>query len=140
LRTFASVAAATIVAGCAAAGMQSAGDSIETPLTATSGDPMRGREVIVGRDANCLLCHAVPQTGVRFMGNLGPPLSDVGARLNAGQLRLRLVDSKQLNPETIMPSYYRTEGFAQVATAYRGKTVLTAQQIEDAVAYLMSLR
>lgn len=94
----------------------------------------------MGRDGNCLLCHAVPETGARFMGNLGPPLSGVGSRLSAGQLRLRIVDTQRLNPDSIMPSYYRTEGLAQVAEAYRGKTVLTAQQIEDTVAYLVSLR
>ena len=104
------------------------------------GDPNRGRDVITGRDGNCLLCHAIPQTGVRFMGDLGPPLTDIGARMSPGQLRLRLVDSKRLNPDSIMPSYYRAEGLVRVAEAYRGKTVLTAQQIEDAIAYLVSLR
>ena len=94
----------------------------------------------MGRDANCLLCHALPETGVRFMGNLAPPLSGIGARRSPGQLRLRLVDSSRLNPETIMPSYYRIERLNQVAEAYRGKPILTAQQIEDMVAYLATLR
>lgn len=94
----------------------------------------------MGRDGNCLLCHAIPETGARFMGNLGPPLSGVGARLNAGQLRLRLVDSMRLNPETIMPSYYRTAGYNQVAAAWRDKPVLSEQQIEDVVQYLLTLR
>lgn len=140
MRTFAGLVFTALVAGCAVPGLQSAEDSIESPLTAAPGDPGRGREVLVGRDGNCLLCHAVPETGARFMGNLGPPLSGVGARLSPGQLRLRLVDAKRLNPQSIMPSYYRTEGLVQVAAAYRGKTVLSAQQIEDVVAYLMSLR
>lgn len=117
-----------------------AADTIEEPLTAIPGDPARGREVLMGRDGNCLLCHAVPETGARFMGNLGPPLSGIGARLTAGQIRLRVVDTKRLNPESIMPSYYRTDGLAQVARAHQGRTILTAQQIEDAVAYLQSLR
>jgi len=140
VRTFASLASIAFVAGCAAPGMPSAEDAIESPLTAAAADPARGREVLLGRDGNCLLCHAVPGTGARFMGDLGPSLAGVGARLTPGQLRLRLVDSKRLNPESIMPSYYRTEGFVQVAAAYRGKTVLSAQQIEDAIAYLASLR
>ena len=116
------------------------GDAIPTPLTPLPGDPARGRDVLIGRDGNCLLCHAVPETGARFMGNLGPPLSRVGTRLSAGQLRLRIVDSNRLHAQTIMPSYYRTEGLVRVATVYQGKPVLTAQQVEDTVAYLQTLR
>ena len=74
------------------------------------------------------------------MGNLAPPLGGVGARLDEGQLRLRIVDSMRLNPQTIMPSYYRLDGLNQVAAAWRGKTLLTAQQVEDTVAYLLTLR
>src|SRR5690606_39441637 len=62
------------------------GDAIPAPLQSVAGDPARGRTVVMGRDANCLLCHAVPETGARFMGNIGPPLSGVGARLSPGQL------------------------------------------------------
>ncbi len=131
--------------GCATAGdalvdYRIDGDAIPQPLTAAAPDPARGREVIVGRDGNCLLCHALPETGARFMGNLAPPLSGVGARMSAGQLRLRLVDSMRLNPDTIMPSYYRVDGLNQVAQAFRGKPILTAQQIEDTIAYLETLR
>ena len=74
------------------------------------------------------------------MGNLAPPLGGAGARLSEGQLRLRIVDSMRLNPQTIMPSYYRVDGLNQVAAALRGKPVLTAQQVEDVVAYLLTLR
>lgn len=116
------------------------GDAIPAPLAAVSGDPLRGREVIAGRDANCLLCHAVPETGVRFMGNIAPPLSGVGARLSEGQLRLRVVDQSRLNPGTVMPSYYKVEGLVRVAPAYLGKPVLTEQQIEDVIAYLKTLK
>lgn len=116
------------------------GDSIREPLVASAGDAARGREVVLGRDGNCLLCHAMPEAGKRFMGNLAPPLTGVGARLSAGQLRLRIVDSQRLNPQTIMPSYYRVDGLNQVAAAWRGKPVLTAQEVEDTVAYLLSLR
>jgi sulfur-oxidizing protein SoxX len=116
------------------------GDSIAEPLAAAAGDPQRGREILLGRDGNCLLCHAVPETGARFMGNLALPLSGVGTRLTAGQLRLRIVDSMRLNPETIMPSYYRVDRLNQVAETWRGKPVLTAQQVEDTVAYLLTLR
>lgn len=113
--------------------------SIDRPLTQVVGDPTRGREVLIGRDGNCLLCHAVPETGARFMGNLGPPLSGIATRMSAGEMRLRLVDSRRVNPQTIMPSYFSTENLVEVAAAYRGKTVLSAQQIEDTIAYLLTL-
>ena len=116
------------------------GDAIRAPLAVAPGDVSRGRDVLLGRDGNCLLCHAVPEAGGRFAGNLGPPLSGVGARLSAGQLRLRIVDSMRLNRNTIMPSYYRTAGLNRVAEAWRGKPILTAQQVEDTVAYLLTLR
>ena len=115
------------------------GDAIPAPIAA-AGDPDRGREIVLARDSNCLLCHAVPETGARFMGNVGPPLAGVGARLTEGQLRLRIVDPVRLNPGSVMPSYYRVEGLNQVAAAWRSKTVLTAQQVEDTIAYLLTLR
>lgn len=74
------------------------------------------------------------------MGNIGPPLSGIGARLSAGQLRLRVVDQSRLNHDTVMPSYYRVEGLTRVAPAYQGKPVLTAGQIEDVVAFLQTLQ
>lgn len=139
-------AALGAVAGCATlapdalAPYRVEGDAIREPLVQTPGDAARGRDVLLGRDGNCLLCHALPEAGVRFMGNLAPPLSGVGARLTAGQLRLRIVDSMRLNRDTIMPSYYRIDGLNQVAEAWRGKPVLTAQQVEDTIAYLLTLR
>ncbi len=116
------------------------GDAIHELLAPASGDAARGKQVVTGRDSNCLLCHAVPGYGVRFMGNLGPPLDGVGARLTEGQLRLRIADSRRLNRDTIMPSYYRVDGLNRVARDFRGKPVLTAQQVEDTVAYLLTLR
>ncbi len=137
------VVAAT--AGCAAApaGLvpyRIEGDAIPAPLGSVAGDPVRGRAVMTGRDANCLLCHAVPETGARFMGNLAPSLSGVGGKLSAGQLRLRVVDQSHLNRETIMPAYFRIDGLNRVDATYRGKPVLAAQQIEDVVAYLLTLK
>ncbi len=116
------------------------GDAIREALSSTPGDAARGRAVLLGRDGNCLLCHAVPESGARFMGDLAKPLSGVGVRLSEGQLRLRIVDSMRLNRDTIMPSYYRIDGLNQVAEDWRGKPVLTAQQVEDTVAYLLTLR
>jgi len=117
------------------------GREIRASLTGVPGDVARGREVVRGREeVNCLLCHSVPGTADRFMGNLGPPLAGAGARFSAGQLRLWLVDAKRVVPETIMPSYYRVEGLNMVASRYREKPILDAQQIEDAVAYLATLK
>jgi sulfur-oxidizing protein SoxX len=76
----------------------------------------------------------------QFHGTIGPPLEGVGSRYSAGELRLRLVDPKALNADTIMPSYYRVDGLYRVYEGYRGKPILTAQQVEDIVAYLLTLR
>jgi sulfur-oxidizing protein SoxX len=120
------------------------GDSIREPLAA-AGEAARGRAMLAARDpANCILCHGAPaelvRAGVRFSGDLAPPLDGVGARLRPEQLRLRLVDGARLNPQTIMPAYYRTEGLIEVAAAYRGKPIMSAQQIEDLIAYLSTLK
>ena len=146
MRSLAWIVALGVVAGCAAAPPGAwapyhvEGDAIRGPLTAEPANAARGREVVLGRDSNCLLCHVVPDPGTRAMGNLAPPLAGAGARLDEGQLRLRIVDSMRLNPQTIMPSYYRVNGYNQVAAALRGKPILTAQQVEDVVAYLRTLR
>lgn len=117
------------------------GDGIPEPLTPGPADGARGRALIVARDAaNCVLCHAVPDSAVRFAGDVGPSLQGVGARLNPAQLRLRVADNLRLNAATIMPSYYKVDGLARVAAAYRGKPILSAMEIEDVVAYLATLR
>ncbi|HEY6858469.1 MAG TPA: sulfur oxidation c-type cytochrome SoxX [Pseudolabrys sp.] len=115
-------------------------DAIPTSLTGTRGDPERGRTIVVARQNTCLLCHSGPFPEERFQGNLSPSLKGTGARWNEGQLRLRLVDASRLNAKTIMPSYYRVEGLNRVAPAWRGKPILSAEQIEDVVAYLATLR
>ena len=88
----------------------------------------------------CLLCHSAPIPEERFQGDLAPSLEGVGGRLSAAELRQRLVDPAAVNPKTIMPSYYKSEGLARVAPAFRGKAILNAQQIDDVVAYLTSLK
>ncbi|MBM3372454.1 MAG: sulfur oxidation c-type cytochrome SoxX [Betaproteobacteria bacterium] len=115
------------------------GDTIATPLAAP-GDALRGRDIVAGRDGNCLLCHAIPETGARFMGDIAPPLSGIGARLSAAQLRLRVVDQSRLNPDTVMPSYFKVDGLHRVAPAFRGKPILNAAQVEDVVAFLQTLK
>ena len=116
-------------------------DGIPDAIAGLSGDASRGRALIVARDpANCVLCHAVSDPGVPFFGNLAPSLDGVGRRRSIAQLRLRVVDYLRLDPATVMPSYYRVEGLAAVAGAYRGKPILDAGQVEDVVAYLATLR
>jgi sulfur-oxidizing protein SoxX len=116
-------------------------DEIPVSLTGSNGDPARGRAIVVDRQVGlCLLCHSGPFPEQRFMGDLAPDLRGVGARLSASQIRLRIADSSRVNPETIMPAYFKTEGLQRVAPAFRGKTVLTAQQIEDVVAFLVTLK
>ena len=120
--------------------MRVVGDGAPDPL-AQPGDPARGRALIVARaSANCVLCHAVPEPAVRFSGNVGPSLEGVGGRLSEAQLRLRVADNLRVNPDSVMPSYYRTDGLDRVANAYAGRPILTAQELEDVVAWLTTLR
>lgn len=113
------------------------GDAIEAPLADAPGDPSRGRAIIVSRQTGlCLLCHTGPFQEERAQGTLAPSLAGAGSRWSEGQLRLRVADARRLNPATIMPSYYRTDGLVRVGTAWQDKPVLTGQQIEDVVAFL----
>lgn len=117
-----------------------AGDAIPGSLTGTSGDPARGRAIVLDRRVGaCLLCHTGPFPEEKFQGTLAPDLSGAGSRWSAGQLRLRLMDATRLNPETIMPPYYRVDGLTRVGRAWRDKPILTAEQIEDVVAFLSTL-
>jgi sulfur-oxidizing protein SoxX len=130
------VAAAHAFAGTPPEAVRVVADGIPEPL-AERGDAARGRALVVARQsANCVLCHAVADPGIRFSGNVGPSLAGVGARLSQAQLRLRVVDNARLNAATVMPSYYRTQGLDRVAADYAGKPVLTAQEVEDVVAWL----
>lgn len=118
-----------------------ADDAIPSSLTGAAGDPAAGKKIVLDRHVGlCLLCHSGPFPEERFQGDLAPSLAGVGARLSAGQIRLRIVDASRVNPQTIMPAYFRTEGLTRVAPSQRGKTVLSAQQIEDVVAFLVTLK
>jgi L-cysteine S-thiosulfotransferase len=117
------------------------GDAIPKSLTGAKGDPARGRAVVMNRQVGlCLLCHTGPFPEERFQGDLAPDLRGAGARWSEGQLRLRMVDARKLNPDTIMPPYYVVDGLDRVAKPFRGKPILTAEQIEDVVAFLTTLR
>ncbi|HVG52004.1 MAG TPA: sulfur oxidation c-type cytochrome SoxX [Xanthobacteraceae bacterium] len=117
------------------------GDAIPESLTGRPGDPDKGREIVANRQVGlCLLCHTGPFPQERFQGDLAPDLKGAGSRSTPGQLRLRIVDASRINPETIMPPYYRTEKLNRVGFAFRGKTILSAEQIEDVVAFLATLQ
>jgi sulfur-oxidizing protein SoxX len=117
------------------------GDAVPAPLVEAPGDPARGRVIVASRQRGlCLLCHTGPFPEERFQGDLAPSLAGVGSRLSEGQIRLRLIDSRRLDPGSIMPSYYRTDGLERVGAAWRDKPVLSAEEIEDVVAFLATLR
>ena len=117
------------------------GDAIVQSLTGAPGDAKRGQRIVTNRQLGlCLLCHSGPYPEERFQGNLAPDLKGSGARWSEGQLRLRVVDAARVNPQTIMPPYYRVDGLSRVAAGFRGKPILTAEQIEDVVAYLVTLK
>ncbi len=121
-------------------------DGIPQPLTATPGDAQRGRAIVAQRQAGlCLLCHSGPIPEERFQGNLAPPLDGAGARYTAAQLRLRIANSRHLNPASLMPTFHALPDSAQedrqrVAAAWRGQPILNAQQVEDVLAYLQTLK
>jgi sulfur-oxidizing protein SoxX len=123
----ASALGALIVAACA-------------HVAAPSGDAVRGREVFVSRDAgHCVLCHSAP--GIEAAsGDVGPALGGIGARLTPEELRVRVADITRVKPDAVMPAFHRTDGLRRVAAAYEGRPVLSAQQLEDVVAYLATLK
>ncbi len=115
-------------------------EEIPEPLTGARGDPVRGRALVANRQVGlCLLCHSGPFPEERFQGNLAPDLRS-SSRLSEGAIRARVVDPRKSNPDTIMPAYFETAGLARVAPSFRGKTILNAEQIEDIVAYLLTLK
>ncbi len=118
-----------------------AGDAVPKALAGLPGNAMRGEEIVRDRRVgNCLICHQFPIKDEPFQGEIGPPLAGVGGRLSEGQIRLRLIDESLLNPKTVMPPYYRIDNLNNVAPEYKGVPALTAQQLEDVVAYLKSLK
>lgn len=114
-------------------------DRTDAPLSAVPGDPVRGKQIFSAREGgHCILCHSAP--GVQPAGNIGPPLAGVGTRLTAAQLRFRVVDITRLNPDAAMPAFHRTQNLQRVAKEHADRPILSAQQVEDIVAYLVSLK
>ena len=135
------LAMALAVLAPAAAAQQVVGDAIPASLTGQLGDAARGRAIVANRSVGlCLLCHSGPIAEERFQGDLAPSLAGAGSRWSVGQLRLRIADGARLNADTIMPPYYRTTGLHRVARNFDGKTILSAAQVEDVVAYLATLK
>jgi sulfur-oxidizing protein SoxX len=117
------------------------GDAVVQSLTGSAGNPTRGRAIIADRQKGfCLLCHGGPFPEEPLQGNLAPSLAGAGSRWNEGQLRLRLMDNKRVNPESIMPAYHRIEGLNRVGANWRDRPILSAAEIEDVLAFLMGLR
>ncbi len=115
--------------------------AIATSLTGQPGDPAKGRTIVVERQKGlCLLCHSGPFPEERFQGDLAPSLAGTGSRLSEGEIRLRMVDSTKVNEKTIMPPYYKMDGLGRVAASYKAKTLLEPQEIEDVIAFLVSLK
>lgn len=120
---------------------EAVGDAIPAPLDGLAGDPTRGQKLVRDRETgNCLICHQAPVANEPFQGDLAPSLAGVGGRLSVGQLRFRLVDQSKLNPATLMPAYHRVDGLTRVAARYRNRPVFSAQEIEDVVAWLATLK
>jgi sulfur-oxidizing protein SoxX len=115
--------------------------SIPKSLTGKAGDAANGRKLAIHRKkGNCLACHKMPIPEQLFHGTIGPDLAGVASRYSEAELRLRVVDPKVLNADTIMPSFYRESGYTAVLKQFKGKTIISAQDVEDIVAYLMTLK
>lgn len=118
------------------------GEAIPKSLTDKSGDPIEGRKTTINRKkGNCLACHKISDVGEQpFHGKVGPPLDDVGDRLSAAEIRLRIVNPKVINPDTIMPAFFKKDGFHRLQKKWKGKTIISAQDVEDIVAYMQTLK
>jgi sulfur-oxidizing protein SoxX len=108
---------------------------------ASHGDPAAGLRIAIDSErGNCAICHRLPVSRVPAFGDVGPPLDGIGARMSVDELRQRIADPHRLNPDTIMPAYRRTDGLTRVMTKYRGRPILSAEELEDVVAYLATLK
>jgi len=116
--------------------------AIEKPLCGHTGDAKRGKAIASdGSKGNCLACHQLPIDGIEAYGTIGPPLQGIGSRLTEGFIRLRVVDTRNINPMSIMPGFYRNPQLInRPGKPYIGRTFLTAQQVEDVIAYLVTLK
>lgn len=117
-------------------------NGISKSLTGKSGDAAKGEKTFTNRKlGNCLACHQVTAIPSQpFHGEIGPSLDGVADRYSEAQLRMQVVNAKVINPDTIMPAFYRTDGFERVLKKFQGKPILNAEQVEDVLAYLKTLK
>jgi sulfur-oxidizing protein SoxX len=116
-------------------------DGITIALTTQTGNANRGYEIASNRQIGmCVLCHQIPNSSDKFQGDIGTSLAGAGARWSVPQLRLRVVDSRRVNADSVMPAYHKVEGLSRVGAAWRDKPILDAQQVEDVVAWLATLK
>jgi len=117
------------------------GDGIPKSLTGKPGNVAKGRKIAYNRkQGNCLACHKMPIPEQQFHGEIAPGLEGVADRIGEAEMRLRIVNPKVINPDTFMPAFYRNSGFTRVLKKFKGKTILSAEQVEDLVAYMMTLK
>ena len=116
--------------------------AIEAPIGDRQGNAERGKQLVMDRKkGNCIACHMLPIEDAEFPGQLGPPLVAIGARYSPAQIRLRVANEQLINPATIMPPYYIDPNeLNNVKKKFKGKTILSAQEVEDVVVYLSSLK
>jgi L-cysteine S-thiosulfotransferase len=124
--------------------------AINKSLTGKKGDPVKGENLIAGRKkGNCFACHEIGKLAVKAAGNpkkysdmgkIGPRLDGIASRYTVGELRMLLIDSKQIFPETIMPGFYKLATLNRVMGKFKGKTILKPQEVEDILAYLTILK
>ncbi len=117
------------------------GDGIPKSLTGKPGDAAKGRKIAYNRkQGNCLACHKMPIPEQQFHGEIAPDLQGVAGRVSEAEMRLRIVNPKVINPATFMPAFYRNAGFTRVLKKFKGKSILSAEQVEDLIAYMMTLK
>lgn len=145
LGVFGCVALLAAVSGARADGAVApytvADGGIAAPLTDKPRDAAKGKALVIDREkGGCLACHVMPVPEEPIHGLIGPSLLGVADRMTESQLRLRIVDSKAINPDTIMPAFHRVTGLHRVLEAWQGTPFLTAQEVEDVVSYLKTLK
>lgn len=123
--------------------------AVAESLTGVPGDAEKGRKIASTKSmGNCITCHQVSALSkVQWHGEIGPSLDGVGSRWSEDELRGIVANAKKMFPGSMMPSFYKVDGFIRPGEGYTGKAakppiepVLTAQQIEDVVAFLMTLK
>ncbi len=122
--------------------------AITKSLSGAAGNPDVGADIMNKGAGNCIACHQVTALEhLPFHGEIGPSLDGAADRWTEGELRGIVANAKEWFPDTMMPAFYKTEGFVRLGNAYTGKAhegdvapLLTAQQVEDVVAFLMTLK